>query len=430
MKDHSGYRMQLDVDGKTIDLTCTMVSTTIAAKNITIIRLANSNLSHLSGQDEGTNLLKTEMPMNFYVDTSKLKKAKAAAAGKGDKSVAKSDDQEEDVGKTAGKDKKKHHVEKHGDKKDRRESIRPMNGATEVGKPMERRLSTQSSGSAADKQSAHPSNLSQSSTTMNRMMRTTFSKKIESTSMRLRSLRKSIVVLFGLTAILAIGQNVIFNQSYSGLLLNIDDIVESGRNYVQSVVLLRKLRLFELACPTMDTTTRQSARQTILDLADQISSTHYELYGESGYLPSDARTIFTSPTISIADSSNPVGVTLNKISFNEGINTLVSQSSLLATDYVRNECTSSTTDLSFVSSLVLDSLASPMLDLMHTYLHAYFDRIASLRPNIFLFSVLPISLIYIACVVLILAIFMQTNKEAKVLYRLFLDVPKVRAQAS
>lgn len=489
MKDHAGYQMQLDLDGKRVDLTCTMSSLTIAGQPITVIRLMNSHLNRLAATngtdtDGGVGNLKNELPMQFYIDVSKQKKekkppatGKGAAGGKRHVGTEENDiPAREDAGVSTTKSKKK--AARDDGKlspgrqasKTRRESIRPLHDAmvsdnrsgsmhtgdsklnhfiflalsAPSGMSAERRPSTVPE-MAVDQQSAHPTSFSQASTTLNRMMRTTFAKKIEVTSVRLRSMRKlydlgehssilntsyiiapslSLVLLFTATTGFAIAYNVIFGRAYAHYQANVEDVVVSGHNYVDVIVLLQKLRLLELDCLTMSTGERETAKTEILDFAEAISDNHYGLYARSSYLSAASRLLFTAPVVGVAGAADPASTTVTKISLNDAINMLVSRASLLATNLEESVCTTTDT-IEPVSSIVFDSLIDPLRSLIDAYLDANHEDIVRLRSTLYWFAVAPIVAIYIVCVSMILLIFRQTNSEAKVLYRLFLDVPKV-----
>lgn len=436
MRENCGYRMLIEVGERTVELTCSIISTIISGQNVSIIRVVDSIASQYnpageSGTDGIANL-KNEMPMNFYVDVNKLKKDKKVPP-KAEKDSAKPEagtlSPTKDKKKSNDKkEREKNLVKKEGLKSDQLNQRRPsvltniQNNEESLSIRTPASIRSDNTYDNNDKQSAHPTSISTTSTSLNRLMRTTFAKKIESTSNRLQQLQAMMVLLFGCTAVFAVVFNVLLSSAYSRYIENINDTYLSGSNLVDSVILLQKLEIFSRDCATMLGDTRSSNLTDITNLAQTISDRHSNLYSRASYLPIDAFELFTAPIIELTDAVDG-GIRSTKLSMNEGINLLYSQATLLADDF-RSSC-SSRRQLSFISSIVFDSLAGEMERLALAYhqntllLHDYYVS------TVFLMTLIPIILIYLVSITLIMAIFVRTNKEAKVLYKLFLDVPKV-----
>jgi hypothetical protein len=429
MKESEGYKLQMDVDGSEMTLVCTLISTTIAGKAIMIMKLMNAAAVAYLARADGTEawVIKTETPMNFYIDVSKTKKDTKKVPAKGIKATEKESAPDRDKNKksttrqTTSPQQKEQRKKKNvstsfsviegGDKKSSKSNI--------TNKQKERKLASNGS----DRQSY----VSQTSTTLNRLMRTSFSRRVEATANRLRMMRKAFALIFFVTAVLAIVHNIVFSMAYEEYTRNMDDIAACGDNYADMLVLVRKLRLFQLTASTLSETERAAGHSDILSLSNEIADRHLVLEAESGLrLNRSAQAIFTQPSLTAHVVQNDKLQKLTALSLNDAVNILVSRSSRMANFLAQGNSTAAASEMRSVSSIVLDTLGAPMSTLMHYHLEAYLSDSATMSISVFFFSIIPLVAIYGACAMVIMTIFVKTNAEAKVLYRLFLDVPKVR----
>lgn len=452
MKDHSGYKLSMDVGEKIVDLTCTMINTVIAGVNITIIKLTDSNaLAHVATLD--VKDIRNEVPMNFYVDASKLKKDKkavvkasekggtgAATTNKADENLdpkksPKKDSKEKggrkpDPGRSSSNtsNSKRHHREeshssgKLGSDSDKKSS--GSGGGNESGsRPTSPQKARVRRGSTVEGKSMHSANTSQTATTLNRLMRATFSRKIEATAQKLRLMRKSLFVVFLVSSGFAIAMNVVFKQMYDLYIGNLDDIMGIGFVYTNALVLLQRMEMFTREAPGMTDAERMARSASLQSFSAEIKNTYFNLYNRSSYLPLITQELFISPTVEIRDASHAQDVSIQNLSLNDAVSLFHSTACQIA-EKVATFHQDTERRLSFLSSLFLDSIDKASTDLILQYLAACTDLVDRLHASIFWFSLLPIGIIFLLCITVIFTIFFRTNAEAKIVYRLFLDVPK------
>ena len=159
--------------------------------------------------------------------------------------------------------------------------------------------------------------------------------------------------------------------------------------------------------------------EEILSLTRLISWSHFQLYNHSEYL-GDKRVLFTSTTRTIVDISTNTTIS---VSLNDAITTFTSQVVLLVKSIMTGSAQTSVT-LSSLSAIAYDTIDPALKELTSHYLYQYQTTASYLRDRIYPFAFAPIGLMYLGCFVIVVIIFLRINAESKVLYRLFLDVPK------
>ncbi len=440
MQNERGYRLQLDFDTRIVDLNCTKISTVIAGQSVTIIKLTESGVHERLAASHEVNSIKTEMPMNFYVDASKLKKEKKVAGkvvkeertevvetrsstvdkprGNGDKKARQDRTKTESMKSAIRKSNK---TSDHSSNSMSSSNDKSRDGIQQPKENTTRKLSINSNRpSDVERQSQHKSIQSQTTSTMNRMMRATFSKRIERTSHRLRIMRKLLLLIFAVTCAFAIILNVVYDKIYKDYLQSLDHMSQTGLNYVNSVYLIETVRRFKHQRDRLSQEDRNARKAEIIQMANDLSDSHFRIFEHASYLPTDDESVFTEPTLNVAHGNATL-----RLSLNDAINALTSRASLVATRLADTREQHVDQDIIVISSLALDTLEVPLRQLSNSFFRYYQNSGRVQVPKIYAFTLVPMATLYLLCFIMIIAIFIKTNDEAKIVYKLFLDVPKV-----
>lgn len=445
MQNQAGHKIAIEKDDRIIQLNCVLMSTVVANIPVKIIKLTDATVdAYLTNNvSEVTAAMRKEMPMSFYLDTSKLKKevaTKSKYIGNVDEKVVAT--KEIEAHKANDKDvhhgpiKKSRNIKKRtnsqtNDNASDTSSLNSNEGvvvATAEDASYLRNNSAPSSVRNSDKASTHKSANSQGSTTVNRLMRLSFAKKIEATSGRLSLSRKIILFMFFLTIIDAIAVNLYTSNVYSTHNLAMQHLADVTNNHANSVVLLQKVR--QLFDPSFTSDQKSTLRGDVAAMSTQISDVHFALFNAAASLATIDGSIFTNPNLVVVTGMIGSNTTVSStLSLNDAVNQMTAQASLMALRQGQNIAMDVTLVIDLLANLVVNTMDEPMKSLIASFLSVYAGDEYSYNAPLYAISLVPMLFIYTVLLVIIGSTLIRTNADAKVVYKLFLDVPKVEIKS-
>lgn len=434
MKQNNGYTMEIaGAEGNNVQLNCTQVSITISGISISLIKLVNQN-SLFTSKAGQTDDIRSQMPMTFYVDASKYNqknKKETMASQAVPKSMSVQSPEKMSTNERKSEKKAKSPKRKaEGSENDRRDDESESSKRSSLKSP--RSYSPSKMTDASRRESQTPSNIdqksqhsaaSQTSTVVNQLMRNTFTKKIQSTSKRLRTCGFVLLGIMITSIFLVIGEAVYLNNLYQGNLkavLDVEGLAEVEDYAFQAVT---KLVDFVRDAPSLTLNEKVQRRDQVLQLTDSLNNRFFGIYDGARGLPAEIQNTFTKPTIKIyeygANTSRKETIT---ISLNDAINLFVSQTSRLAKTAVTDNST--LLDVGNGPSILLDSTLSVLDHLVYLYARNVENYELASERFYYIILLAPMGLLEVMTIVVVLLIFWKTTSESKLIYKFFLDVQK------
>jgi hypothetical protein len=255
-------------------------------------------------------------------------------------------------------------------------------------------------------------------------MRVSFAKRVGQTSNRLRILRRALLIASIIMSVMAVIHLVLQKQRFDDYLNVMQRIGDVGDTLQQSLVILQDIREFQIAATdakvALSAQERADTRINILAEIDNFSAKHRAIY--SSVVKFQLQSAFpeiSQPMLKITDITDDI--ILKNVSINDSIDRFASEAAKLVDSITKGN----NADMSLASSIALDTIRDPLKRLIGVFMAKKQQLMIDIDFFIFYIALIPVAVIYFALSIVVGFIYYRTNSDAKLLYKLFLDVPKV-----